>query len=316
MHAFRSILLAITRQHTSDMELQQAFRLAESNRATLLIAIFDSSLEALHTLQFIPMQKKLEDHLRRQLEEELERLEALAWGQGIKAQTTVVYGRPRQALHRVIKEYGIDLVIKLADASGALARNQLTSNDLAVLRKCPVPILMMADREQLPEPCGKIMVAMDVGDPASEASSLNRILLKYGLYLASQDQAELHLVTVWSVPLTGSTLKTLSDEEFYELHEITKRRYHKKLQEVMETEQLITPQQDLNIIVHELEGKPASKIQQLANDINVDVIVMGTMTKPGRGMLIGSTAENLLNNIYCSILGVKPEGFISPLDEG
>ena len=157
MHAFRSILLAVTRQHTSDMELQQAFRLALDNRATLLIALFDQSLETLNHLQFIPLEKKLEDHLRQQLEDELERLKAMAWEQGIEAETLVVPGRPRQAIHKVIKDHHIDLVIKLADASGALTRKQLTGNDLALLRKCPVPILMMADRDQLPDFSGKII---------------------------------------------------------------------------------------------------------------------------------------------------------------
>ena len=45
MQVFRSILLAVTRQHTTDMELRQAFRLVLDNRATLLIALFDQSLE-------------------------------------------------------------------------------------------------------------------------------------------------------------------------------------------------------------------------------------------------------------------------------
>ncbi|WP_067516796.1 universal stress protein [Endozoicomonas ascidiicola] len=313
MHAFRSILLAITRQHTSEMELRQTFQLARDNRATLLIAIFDHSLETFHHLQFIPLEQKLEDHLRQQLEEELERLKAQAWEHGIEAQTTIVYGRPRQTIHEVIREHSIDLVIKLADASGALSRKQLTGNDLALLRKCPVPILMMADREQLPEFSGKIMVAMDVGNADSEVHTLNRTLLKYGIYLAAQEQSELHLVSVWSIPLRKGALNTLSDEELYELHEITQRRYHNKLKELMEEEGL-NKEEQLNVSIHELHGKPAPEIQQLSNKLNVDVIVMGTMSRPRKGILVGNTAENIMNSIYCSILAVKPEGFISPLE--
>ncbi|MBO9484534.1 MULTISPECIES: universal stress protein [Gammaproteobacteria] len=312
MHAFRSILLAVTRQHTSDMELQQAFRLALDNRATLLIALFDQSLETLNHLQFVPLEKKLEDHLRQQLEDELERLKAMAWEQGIEAETLIVPGRPRQAIYKVIKEHHIDLVIKLADASGALTRKQLTGNDLALLRKCPVPILMMADRDQLPQFNGKILVAVDAGDPDSDAHDLNRTLLQYGLYLASQEKAALHLVSVWNVPLGRRSLKTLSDEELYELQEITQRRYHNKLQEVMQ-EVGVTENDDQQVSIHLLRGNPATEIQQLANELNVDVIVMGTLGRHKEGILVGNTAENIMNSIYCSILAVKPEGFISPL---
>lgn len=313
MHAFRSILLAVTRQHTSEMELQQTFRLALDNRATLLIALFDQSLETLNHLQFIPLEKKLEDHLRQQLADELERLKSLAWEQGIEAGTLIVPGRPRQAIYNIIKQHHIDLVVKLADASGALIRRPLTGNDLALLRKCPVPILMMADRNQQPRFNGKIMVAMDAGDPDAEAHDLNRTLLQYGVYLASQEQAELHLIAVWDVPLGRRSLKTLSDEELYELQEITQRRYHNKLQEIMQEVGIAENDGQLPVSIHLLRGDPGSEIQQLANELNVDVIVMGTLGRHKEGILVGNTAENIMNSIYCSILAVKPEGFISPL---
>ncbi len=315
MHAFRSILLAVTRQHTSELELYQAFRLALDNRATLLIALFDQSLEALHHLQFIPLEKRLEDHLRQQLADELEHLKALAWEQGIEAKTLIVLGRPRQAVYRVIKEHNIDLVIKLADAGGTLMRKQLTGNDLALLRKCPVPILMMADRDQQPDSHGKIIVAMDVGDPDSDAHDLNRTLLQYGVYLASQERAELHLVSVWNVPLTRRSLKTLSDEELYELQEITQRRYHNKLQEMMQEVGVKENDERLSVVTHLLRGNPATEIQQLVNELNADVMVMGTLGRRKEGILVGNTAETVINSIYCSILAVKPEGFISPLAE-
>lgn len=311
MHAFRSILLAVTRQSASELELHQAFRLTLDNRATLLIALFDQSLEALHYLQFIPLEKRLEDLLRQQLEEELERLKALAWEQGIDAKTLIVPGRPRQAVYPLIKRYHIDLVIKLADTGGALMRRQLTGNDLALLRKCPVPTLMMAERDQ--QPSGKIMVAMDVGDPDSEAHNLNCILLQYGVYLASQENAELHLVTVWDVPLARRSLKTLSDEELYELQEITRRRYCKKLQELMQEVSVKESDERLSVSIHVLRGNPATEIQQLINELNVDMIVMGTLGRHKEGILVGNTAETIMNNIHCSILAVKPEGFVSPL---
>jgi len=40
---------------------------------------------------------------------------------------------------------------------------------------------------------------------------------------------------------------------------------------------------------------------------------MGTVCRTGiAGFLIGNTAENVLNDVDCSVLTVKPEGFASP----
>jgi len=41
---------------------------------------------------------------------------------------------------------------------------------------------------------------------------------------------------------------------------------------------------------------------------------MGTVARTGLpGLLIGNTAEKILNRVTASVLAVKPEGFVSPL---
>ena len=285
------------------------------NRARLIIAAFDNSLEALQKFQFLPLEKKFEGILRRQLEEELEKLKKMAWQEGVSAETRIVSGRPRQVLYPLLREYHVDLVIKLADGSGALARNQLTGNDLALLRNCPVPVLMMADRNQLPDLSGRIMVAADVGDPDDRAFDLNKKLVEYGLYLAAQESAELHLVTVWNLPVGKRSLQTLSDEELYELQEITRKRYQRKLEKITIEVGIKKSKPAFPVHTHVLKGKPSVEIQRLANQVDVDLIVMGTLGHHKKGFLIGNTAENILNSVYCSILAVKPEGFVSPLEE-
>jgi nucleotide-binding universal stress UspA family protein len=41
---------------------------------------------------------------------------------------------------------------------------------------------------------------------------------------------------------------------------------------------------------------------------------MGTVCRTGvTGFLIGNTAEKVLNNVDCSVLTVKPEGFVTPV---
>ncbi len=46
----------------------------------------------------------------------------------------------------------------------------------------------------------------------------------------------------------------------------------------------------------------------------IDLLVMGTVCRTGvPGFLIGNTAESVLQQVDCSVLAVKPEGFVTPV---
>lgn len=47
---------------------------------------------------------------------------------------------------------------------------------------------------------------------------------------------------------------------------------------------------------------------------NIDILVMGTLARTGiAGFVIGNTAENIVQSIECSLVALKPEGFVSPI---
>ena len=46
----------------------------------------------------------------------------------------------------------------------------------------------------------------------------------------------------------------------------------------------------------------------------IDTIVMGSVGRTGlAGFFIGNTAETVLSRVKCSVLTVKPDGFVSPV---
>ncbi|MDD7804856.1 MAG: universal stress protein [Endozoicomonas sp. (ex Botrylloides leachii)] len=313
MHAFRNILLVISRSDTADIEFHQIFKLAADNRAHLHVALFDNSLDVMQKLQFLPMEKQIESMLLEQLEKELNRIKTLAWNEGLLVDTQIIPGRPRDSVLKMVNERNCDLVIKLADPSGVFSRKQLAGNDLALLRKCPVPVLIIADRGQLPSFSGKIMVAIDAGNPEKKVQELNQHLLQYGLYIATQEQAELHCVSVWDLPAGGKrALRMLSDEELYELQEITRKRYRCKQAELVEAFN-INQDGHNRVHMHLLKGLPSHEIQRLANELEIDLIIMGTRGIHSQNVVIGNTAENILNGVYCSVLAVHPEDCSSPV---
>ncbi len=58
----------------------------------------------------------------------------------------------------------------------------------------------------------------------------------------------------------------------------------------------------------------AKSIVSLAKSQKIELLVMGTVCRTGvTGFLIGNTAEKVLNKVNCSVLTVKPEGFVTPV---
>jgi len=70
----------------------------------------------------------------------------------------------------------------------------------------------------------------------------------------------------------------------------------------------------LNPQFHLVEGDPEEVIQGMITDNKVELVVMGTVARSNlAGLLMGNTAENILNRLSCSVLAVKPSSFISPV---
>ncbi|MGD9715399.1 MAG: universal stress protein, partial [Thermomicrobiales bacterium] len=61
-------------------------------------------------------------------------------------------------------------------------------------------------------------------------------------------------------------------------------------------------------------GTPWKEVGRLAQHLGIDLIALGTIGRSGvKGLLLGNTAERVLDTCHCSILTVKPDGFVSPL---
>ena len=69
--------------------------------------------------------------------------------------------------------------------------------------------------------------------------------------------------------------------------------------------------------LHVVKGHPERVVSELARELSVDLVVMGTVARTGiDGFFMGNTAESILAQIDCSVLTVKPPGFVSPVTLG
>ncbi|MBN2318876.1 MAG: universal stress protein [Acidobacteria bacterium] len=66
--------------------------------------------------------------------------------------------------------------------------------------------------------------------------------------------------------------------------------------------------------IHLLKGDAEALIPALVKRKSIEIIVMGTVVRTGiPGFIMGNTAENILQRVDCSVLTVKPDGFVSPV---
>lgn len=65
---------------------------------------------------------------------------------------------------------------------------------------------------------------------------------------------------------------------------------------------------------HLIQGRAPETIETFVREKSVDLVVMGTVSRTGlSGLLIGNTAQQILDRIECSVLAVKPDNFICPI---
>ncbi|NLQ19120.1 universal stress protein [Marinomonas sp. M1K-6] len=299
----------------------QAVNLAKANQAdfTLLQVhpdIKSAGLSHLTGIQEEEIKSKLLKH-------EHERLAALI--QSIEppfnASIDIRFGKKYIETIRAVQDKKFDLVIKEVTHQDWLDR-LLGSDDMHLLRKCPSPVWLMKKNEK--PKYQHIIVAVDLGnefetDDQKINDELNKTLLALSSLLALSAMATLHVVNAYDVPHTGFIGLWVEQPEKVEKQlfesEYRNRRYQMNtmmegLKQMLgeETFDYLSPQ------THIIPGAADRELPKLANSLGADLMVMGTVARSGvAGVIIGNTAETILAQLQCSVLAVKPDGFVSTI---
>jgi nucleotide-binding universal stress UspA family protein len=165
------------------------------------------------------------------------------------------------------------------------------------------------------KPYRRIMAAVDVADrfpDEPERRSLNSVIMQLAADLARMDNSELHLVQAWSLYAEGylEARGGMSDKQIRKMRQELKQQYETRISTLLSDIDL------RGIDFHKYlvrSGAPEAIIKQVKKH-QIDLLVMGTVCRTGlSGFFIGNTAEKVLGNVDCSVLTLKPEGFVSPV---
>ncbi|MBS3756868.1 MAG: universal stress protein [Desulfobacterales bacterium] len=222
-----------------------------------------------------------------------------------------------EAIRAVLKnEY--DLLIKPAE--NPIWTNRLFgSDDLHLLRKCPCPVWLMKPSEK--PSYSSILAAVDFDplNPLQSEHNLNREILELAASLAHSDFASLHIAHAWEAP-AEKILMSRGEISLDGLASYVRREHEHHRRELYRLGEKLRSwigkeaYDYLSPGFHLPKGQAKKAVPLLAARLQADIIVMGTVARTGiSGLIIGNTAETILDQLTCSVLAIKPPGFKTPV---
>jgi nucleotide-binding universal stress UspA family protein len=130
--------------------------------------------------------------------------------------------------------------------------------------------------------------------------------MSLALSTAQMEWGELHVVHAWDAyGLPGGYSAALWKQWEVGSRSEIKRRLYRFVAEF---------DLDEDPRIHFVMGRPASGIFEIVVREGIDLLVIGTVSRTGvGGLVIGSTAEEVIGKATCSLLAVKPDELVSPV---
>ena len=318
MKRFKNILYVADSSGVILNAFHHAVGLAERNKARLTVVLVMERIPPYLT-QLTP--HPLRQIRTKELQAALDRL--VAWVAGrVEIEAKILEGRPFLQIIRDVLRNGRDLVIKSVAGGDGASDWLFGSTDMHLLRKCPCPVWLIRSTE--PHSIRRMMACVDFNEfvPSGQdtAEPLNRMILEMAGSLAYLERSDLYIVHAWEAigeHVLGNSYTGIDEEETNPYVNAVHLEHRNWLDQLLrKARQWIGPEtyDTISPKAHVPKGRPGKVIPSLARELNADLIVMGTIARTGiPGLIIGNTAENVLSQIHCSVLAVKPPDFVTPV---
>jgi len=312
MKRFKNILLVTSERPGERATVARAAALAKRNGARLkLVEVIEKIPRRVQRMITVAPPSDLMKLVLKDRRERLEGLTAPLKDQGIRASAAVLSGTPFLEITRQVVRRKHDLVILTAEGKGGLKERLLGSTSLHLLRKCPCAIWVMKPTRS--KRYKRILAAVDPDAFDSERDGLNVRVLDLATSLARMEGSHLSVVHVWSLPgesLYRGSRTGIPINEVEAMVAEVEEGSRKRVDELLDRYAL----DDIRHDTHVLKGDAGDRILELVRTSKADLLVMGTVCRTGvPGFFVGNTAEKVLQHLGCSLLAVKPKGFVTPV---
>jgi nucleotide-binding universal stress UspA family protein len=182
---------------------------------------------------------------------------------------------------------------------------------MELLRQCPCPVWLVGSRlGQGSTP--QILAAVHANPDDPDEQALNASILELALTIRDLASARLSIVQAWTA--FGETLlkSHMTPEDLLQYVDGARAEAEEALSALTGP---FGPQL-ADATVELLKGDPEDVITDYVAAHGIDLVVMGTVARSGlAGVVMGNTAERVLQRLRVSVLAVKTHAFKSPASD-
>jgi len=287
-------------------------------KAAQLAKAFGAELELFHSLSqtilidaLQAQHVDLEDYEREQVERTVARLETIAARLRRHRIDVTVAAEwdhpPSEAIVRRAVRRKVDLVVAERHAGRHVAGWMLSYTDWELLRLSPCPVLIVKSPRPYHRPT--IVAAVDPLHQHAKPVRLDAEILKTTGALRTALKGSMQVVHVYPPPVVVSAGWVAGP---IVMPGADGRAAEQQARAALDAELERLPLPPHKVTV--LEGVPRETIPATAKALKASMVVMGAVSRSGlKRLLIGNTAEAVLDALPCDVLIIKPGRFHSPV---
>jgi universal stress protein E len=295
MKTSQKILIIVDAEHDCSgrlpLEVQKAMRLVTDKKATELTLYCVAFQKYLHhdflSLDFNQIQRRQEycDQLAKNLEGLATKLRA----DGYSAFSDVDWSYPRyESVVGKANAISADLVIQHCTSYGAAELHHLSNDSWQLIRHCPVPLLLIKNHAWKENPV--VLAAVDPVHSHNKPLTLDNTIMNAATRLSESIGGQLHVLHAYAEAARPFAPAGVIQTE-----------HRKAIDKLMSAYPVASEQ------VHFLDETPIVALEMVADEFSADVVVMGAISRSRLSeMLIGSTAEKVIDFMSTDILVIKP----------
>lgn len=307
MRPIRTILVAI--------KDPMARSLPAVEKAAQLARAFGAQLELFHAITLpvyvdpmVPglrpeeIRGRERDHVKARLDVIAEKLRK----EKVRVTTATAWDYPpHEAVVRQATRAKADLIVAECHVGNRLARFFMRLTDWELLKYSPVPVLLVKNRRRYERPV--VLAAVDPTHANAKPTQLDDEILSAAVTMRSALRGSLHAVHAFvPIPTDATPAELLNENATEKLEARARAKARARLDKALGKVKLGRGHR------HVAADHPSHAIPRLARKIHSDIVVMGAISRSGlRRLLIGNTAERIVDDLACDVLVVKPRQFAS-----
>jgi len=315
MNVIDRILIAIDDECDEIKTLDYGLAMASSMQANVFItAVYKNVDDYSDTLEGVMSKEQFTELFIKHHTDRIQKIVDENSNKDVEVTIEVIVGMPFIEIIKKSISVDADIIFQVSHSDSETS-HYFTSEDWRLIRKSLVPVwILNQNQTNYPK---RILAAVDVSNSA-ESKSINKHILSLAFTIAEKTGAHLTILSAWH--LMGENM--MRHSAFIKVDSVELNDKLKEREDHIKENQLLLKSSlegkhelsDNDVDWKVVNGNPRDVIPKFSDKNNIDLIVMGTLNRTGiSGLLIGNTAENILSEVKCSVLTVKPALFKSPV---